>query len=50
MTNYFTFFLMDKFAFSVQGRAILPLRIPRGIGRQARSSAGRWATASDGNT
>lgn len=43
MTNYFTFFLMDKFEISVQGAPVLPLHIPRGIGCRhgRRRAAGR---------
>lgn len=49
MTNYFTFFLMDKFAFSVQD-AQYSLFAFLAASAAGTVIGGRWATASDGNT
>lgn len=49
MTNYFTFFLMDKFEISVQGRSTASSH-SSGHRLSARSPAGRWATVSGVNT
>ena len=49
MTNYFTFFLMDNSPSRCRTRNTASSHSSRHR-PQARSSAGRWATASDGNT
>lgn len=50
MTNYFTFFLMDKFEISVQGAQYCLFTFLGAHRLSARSPAGRWATVSGVNT